>query len=168
MLELMDVTDGVVRVRMSGSCDGCAASEMTLRRGIEEALREGYPGFREVIAEEAGPRLLQIEELRRPVFADAGAVGTPGGLRSVTSDGTKVLLVNLAGEVYAFRDSCPLDGLPLEGGRLTDEGVLVCPWHNCAYDARSGKRIDDPDAKGLAVVPVAVADGLVRVAVNVA
>jgi len=55
----------------------------------------------------------------------------------------------------------------LEGGRLTAEGVLICPWHNCAYDGRSGKRADEPEEPGLAVVPVALEDGSVRVAVNV-
>src|SRR5687767_6947162 len=34
-LELLEVDDGVVHVRLSGSCSGCAASAMTLRRGVE-------------------------------------------------------------------------------------------------------------------------------------
>jgi nitrite reductase/ring-hydroxylating ferredoxin subunit len=48
--------------------------------------------------------------------------------------------------------------------------VLVCPWHNCAYDARSGKRADDEaGAESLAVVPIAVSPaGVLRVAANVA
>jgi Fe-S cluster biogenesis protein NfuA/nitrite reductase/ring-hydroxylating ferredoxin subunit len=171
-VELLGVEDGIVTVRMSGSCQGCAGSAITLRRGIEEALREHYPGFREVVGEEdgepAGPKLLQIEDLRRPVFEDAGAAGEPGELRAVETDGVNVLLANVTGEVYAFRNGCPVDGLPLEGGRLTGDGVLVCPWHNCAYDARSGKRIDEPGEPGLPVVPVAIEDGSVRVAVNVA
>jgi Fe-S cluster biogenesis protein NfuA/nitrite reductase/ring-hydroxylating ferredoxin subunit len=172
-VELLSVDDGVVTVRMSGACSGCAASAMTLRRGIEQALREHYPGFREVVAgegdgEPAGPKLLQIEDLRRPVFEDAGAAGEPGELRALDADGVNVLLANVGGEVYAFRNGCGVDGLPLEGGRLTAEGVLVCPWHNCAYDARSGKRIDEPGEPGLPVVPVALQDGSVRVAVNVA
>src|SRR5262245_21401594 len=53
-VELLEVESGVVKLRMSGACAGCAASAMTLKRGIEEALRAHYPGFREVIAEEAG------------------------------------------------------------------------------------------------------------------
>jgi Fe-S cluster biogenesis protein NfuA/nitrite reductase/ring-hydroxylating ferredoxin subunit len=166
-VELLSVDDGVVHVRMSGACQGCAASSMTLRRGIEEALRAGYPGFREVVAHEPeGPRLLQIEDLRRPVFADVEEP-QPGQVAARVVDDFPVLLVNLAGEVYAFRNGCAVDGLPLEGSRLTGEGVLVCPWHNCAYDARSGKRVDEPDEPGLAVVPVAVEDGRARVAVNV-
>jgi Fe-S cluster biogenesis protein NfuA/nitrite reductase/ring-hydroxylating ferredoxin subunit len=168
-VELVSVEDGVVRVRMSGACRGCAASAMTLRRGIEEALRDGYPGFREVVAEEPepGPVLLQLEDLRRPVFADVDAP-EDGAVRAVTLDSVPVLLVKTHGEVFAFRNGCAVDGLPLEGARLTGDGVIVCPWHNCAYDARTGKRVDDPAAAGLAVIPVALRDGAVQVAVNVA
>lgn len=168
-VELLSVEDGVVRVRMSGACQGCAASAMTLTRGIEEALRAGYPGFREVVAEEseAGPALLQLEDLRRPVFADVEAPAA-GELRALALDGVAVLLANVGGEVFAFRNGCAVDGLPLEGSRLTDDGVLVCPWHNCAYDARTGKRVDEPAEPGLAVIPVAARDGAVQVAVNVA
>ena len=53
-LELLDVEGGVVHVRMSGSCHGCAASAMTLRRGIETKLRERIPWFEEIVAHEPG------------------------------------------------------------------------------------------------------------------
>src|SRR5215210_2791952 len=150
-VELLAVEDGVVRVRMSGACHGCAASAMTLQRGIEEALRAGYPGFREVMAEEPepGPMLLQLEDLRRPVFADVEPPAA-GELRATMLDDVPVLLTSVGGEVFAFRNRCPVDGLPLEGSRLTDDGVLVCPWHNCAYDARTGKRLDDTGEAALA------------------
>src|SRR5262245_37050697 len=153
-VELLSVEDGVVRVRMSGSCQGCAASAMTLRRGIEEPLRAGYPGFREVVAEEpeAGPKLLQLDGVRRHVFADVEAPQS-GAVGARMLGEIPVLLVNLGGEVFAFRNGCALDGLPLEGSRLSDDGVLVCPWHNCAYDARTGKRVDDPVEAGRAVLP---------------
>jgi Fe-S cluster biogenesis protein NfuA/nitrite reductase/ring-hydroxylating ferredoxin subunit len=171
-VELLGVEAGVVRVRLSGACVGCAGSAITLKRGIEEMLRERYPGFRELVSEEPeqapGPQLLQIEDLRRPVFVDAGALPEPGELRAETVDDVPVLLVSVGGEPYAFKNGCSVDGLPLDGGRLTDEGVLVCPWHNCAYDARTGKRVDEPEQPGLAVVPVAVQDGALHVAVNVA
>jgi len=166
-VELLAVEDGVVHVRLDGSCVGCAGSAMTLRRGIEETLRASYPGFRELVAREAeqAPQLLQIQSLKRPLFVDAGL--PPDELRAVQVEGVGVLLANVGGEVYAFRNECPLDALPLEGGRLA-ESVLVCPWHNCAYDARTGKRVDDPGKPGLAAIPVAMLDGSVQVAVNVA
>lgn len=190
-LELLEVEDGVVHVRLSGSCDGCAGSTITLKRGVEEILREHYEGFKEVVAHEperngkeqngggGGPQLLQIEgltppseeKLRRPVFVDAGKLEelAPGEMKAVDVDGTSVLILNVKGEPYAFKNHCALEKrLPLEGGRLAGT-VLVCPWHNCAYDARSGRRADDePDAPGLTAVPVAINDGVLQVAVNVA
>src|SRR4051794_23296132 len=117
-VELLAVQDGVVRVRLQGACVGCAGSAMTLRRGIEEALREHFPGFREVVAEAApeptGP-LLQMATLRRPVFVDAGPQEglNEGELRTVDADGISVLLARHAGEFYALRDGCAVDGLPL-------------------------------------------------------
>jgi Fe-S cluster biogenesis protein NfuA/nitrite reductase/ring-hydroxylating ferredoxin subunit len=173
-VELLGVADGVVELRMSGSCAGCAASAMTLKRGIEEALRQHYPGFKEVVAEEdegqAAPQLLQIENLRKPVFVDAeaGASLAPGQLVATELDGIELLLANLEGEVYALRDGCPVDGNSLGGARLTPEGVIVCPWHNCAYDVRTGNRVDGEASDGLRVVPVAMRNGTVQVAVNVA
>jgi Fe-S cluster biogenesis protein NfuA/nitrite reductase/ring-hydroxylating ferredoxin subunit len=171
-VELLSVDDGVVRLRMSGACSGCAASAMTLKRGIETALRDHYPGFREAEAEEAepAPPLLQIENARRPDFALVDPADAPGAgeLSATEVAGVDVLMANVDGEVYAFRNACPVDGTPLEGGRLTPNGVLVCPWHNCAYDARSGTRIDDEGEQGLAPVPIAVRDGELQVAVNVA
>jgi Fe-S cluster biogenesis protein NfuA/nitrite reductase/ring-hydroxylating ferredoxin subunit len=169
-VELLDLNDGVVRLRMSGACHGCAASAMTLRRGIEAALRERYPGFKEVLAEEPEgeppPQLLQIENARRPEFVEVDARElAPGELGATEAGGVPLVLANVGGEIYAFKNGCPVDGMPLEGGRLTD-AVIVCPWHNCAYDARSGKRLDE-EGEGLTVVPVAMNDGAVSVAVNV-
>ena len=179
-LELLDVEDGVVHVRMSGACHGCAGSAMTLRRGIEQKLRERVASFREIVAHDPEPAggaggsgLLQISPMKRPVFADAGRLTdlAPGKLRVVDIDGVSVLIAEVGGEPYAFKNGCPLDPdrlMPLDGARLSG-AVIVCPWHNCAYDARSGKRADDmTEAPGLAVVPIAVRDGVLKVAVSVA
>ncbi|MEW6488825.1 MAG: NifU family protein [Thermodesulfobacteriota bacterium] len=47
--ELVDVTaDGVVKVRLKGACRGCPMSQMTLKRGIEAALKSAVPGVRSV------------------------------------------------------------------------------------------------------------------------
>ena len=200
-LELVDVQDGVISVRMSGACSGCAASAMTLKRGIEGKLRERLSWFQEVVAIEseddaaestgaslpllhiepmkpdaanggARTELLQIEKLRRPVFVDVGAFDEleAGMIKAVDVDGRSVIILRLDDEPYAFINVCPSAGarLPLDGARFTDR-VIVCPWHNCAYDARSGKRVDDaPDEPSLAVVPITVTDGILQVAANVA
>lgn len=44
-VSVLGVTDGVVRVELTGSCSGCTAAAITLRNGVEEALRDGLPGF---------------------------------------------------------------------------------------------------------------------------
>ena len=45
-IEVESITDGVVRVRMLGSCDGCPSSAATLTYGVEEALRKHWSDFR--------------------------------------------------------------------------------------------------------------------------
>lgn len=43
-IELVDVTDeGVVQVRLTGSCSGCPFSAMTLAFGVEKVLKESIP-----------------------------------------------------------------------------------------------------------------------------
>lgn len=167
-LDLVSVDDGVVRVTLSGACDGCAGSEVTLKRGVEEVLRERYPAFRELVAEEPKVVVLPLAGMRRPLFQEVDAAGLePGHMRAVEVDGISVLIANVEGELYALRNGCDVDGLALEGGRLSG-CVIVCPWHNCAYDARTGKRVDDSGSAGLVPVPVALRDDSVQVAVNVA
>ncbi len=49
-VELLDIEDGVVTLRMMGACGGCPMSTMTLKRGIEERLRSMVPGIQRVDA----------------------------------------------------------------------------------------------------------------------
>ena len=49
-VELIDVKDGVVSLRLTGHCAGCPMSTMTLKMGIERALREKVPEVKEVIS----------------------------------------------------------------------------------------------------------------------
>jgi Fe-S cluster biogenesis protein NfuA len=46
--ELVDVEDGVVRLRLLGACGSCPSSTITLKAGIERALLEEVPGVVEV------------------------------------------------------------------------------------------------------------------------
>jgi Fe-S cluster biogenesis protein NfuA len=49
-VELVDVEDGVVKVRLTGACSGCPMSQMTLKMGIERVLKQELPEIKEVIA----------------------------------------------------------------------------------------------------------------------
>lgn len=68
-VEVLDVTDGVVHVRLDGACRGCSASAATLRHGVEEALRTHLPGFRR----------LDVDEDDAPVHPPPGEPLSPAG-----------------------------------------------------------------------------------------
>lgn len=50
-VELVDVSeDGVVKVKLTGACGSCPMSQMTLKMGIEQALKQEIPQIKEVIS----------------------------------------------------------------------------------------------------------------------
>jgi Fe-S cluster biogenesis protein NfuA len=68
--ELLGVEDGIVRLRLEGSCAGCPSSAMTLKLAIEQAIFKVAPEVEEVRAEDAAPPaasasgLLQLEVVK--------------------------------------------------------------------------------------------------------
>ncbi|MGD0857431.1 MAG: NifU family protein [Dehalococcoidia bacterium] len=49
-VELVDVKDGIVSVKLKGACAGCPMSTMTLKKGIERFLKEKISAVKEVVA----------------------------------------------------------------------------------------------------------------------
>ncbi len=49
-VELVEVNDGVVKVKLTGACGGCAMATMTLKMGIERLLKQEIPEIKEVVA----------------------------------------------------------------------------------------------------------------------
>jgi len=50
-VELVDLTeDGVVKVKLTGACGICPMSQMTLKMGIEQALKQELPQIKEVVS----------------------------------------------------------------------------------------------------------------------
>ena len=47
-IELVDVIDGVVRVKLKGACAGCPMSAMTLKNGVERYLKSKISGIQRV------------------------------------------------------------------------------------------------------------------------
>ncbi len=71
-MEVLEVSDGVVRLRLMGSCDGCPSSTLTLTQGVEKILKERWPSFRGIEVEGAEveetpkqQKLLSIQSMRR-------------------------------------------------------------------------------------------------------
>ena len=49
-VELVDASEGVVKVRLTGACGGCPMASMTLKHGVERVLKEQLPEVKEVVA----------------------------------------------------------------------------------------------------------------------
>ena len=49
-VELVEVNDGTVKLKLTGHCAGCPMASMTLKMGVERVVKERVPEVKEVIA----------------------------------------------------------------------------------------------------------------------
>jgi Fe-S cluster biogenesis protein NfuA/nitrite reductase/ring-hydroxylating ferredoxin subunit len=188
-VELLGVEDGVVRLRLAGSCDGCPASASTLELAIKEALEKAAPDLAglevEGLVEEMPPTsgidlpviqngnrdaaqsngdgLLQVQSSRW-LSLDAPKPSA-GEVSRVEVGGTAIALANVGESLLAFRDRCAACGEPIAAGRLKG-GVLGCP--SCErrfYLPRAGRSMDE-ERLLLEPVPLLESGGAVTVAVG--
>ncbi|MDQ3579242.1 MAG: NifU family protein [Actinomycetota bacterium] len=192
-VELLEVTDeGVVRVRLLGSCDGCASSSVTLSLAVEGAIEAAAPEIVSIevdttetdAAKDAGP-LISVDSLRSRLGAvkpdgvggawepaplltelEAGQVGT------FTLGGVSLLGCRLGTDLFVFRDHCPRCSSGMAGASLerrlgypVGDGVLRCPSCRSHYDVRLAGACLDVEGEHLAPLPLLVHDGVVTVAV---
>lgn len=191
-VRLLEVTDeGVVRLALLGSCDGCASSSVTLELAVDGAIRAAAPEIVRIDVEEPPPSpgagagaLIPVEQLtsRLRTHEGAGAVSwtaaagldelAVGGLRRTTVAGLDVLLCRLLSGVYAYRDACAGCGQPFEGAGLQrapavpGSAVLTCLGCGARYDVRgAGADLAEPD-RHLEPVPLLERDGVIELAVR--
>jgi Fe-S cluster biogenesis protein NfuA/nitrite reductase/ring-hydroxylating ferredoxin subunit len=181
-VQFLGVGDGVARVRLEGSCEGCPSSTMTLKLAIEEAVQKAAPELEGVEAEgvaEPPPKPTMafvaaptMRKKKQPEgngassWTPVGELDLPGGgmlAKEVT--GEPVLFLKLAGNLYAYRDVCPGCGTSLEQGELR-VADLTCSGCGQSYDARrAGRSLDHASRLHLEPVPLlAGEDGTVKVA----
>lgn len=173
-VELLAIDDGVVRLRLRGSCDGCPSSAATLKLAIEDAIEKAAPDIERIEAEGAtapsAPAVLQIEvspSVRR-TWAPAGAMADVNGGGPVLKDvaGQTMLFVRLDEKLYAYRPGCPGCGRTLGDGPL-DGRRLRCPTCGHVYDLRRAGRCEDARELHLDPVPLLRdGDGGYRVALT--
>lgn len=174
-VELLDVSGNEVFVRLHGM-ERTSMPAGAVRRDIETALSEGLIGFQVLTIGDRAPPLKASElvqlgglkSLNRPVYhvAFPADVLGPGELRAVAAGDEAVLIANVEGEYYGVADRCGESPLPLSFGAL-DGATIVCSWHGCRYDVRSGTRSDAAGGDRIRVYPVKVESGMVEVAVGV-
>ncbi len=187
-VELLGITDdGVVRLRLLGSCDGCASSSVTMTLAVQDAINQAAPeitGF-EVesprAAEGSGRPLLPLTVVGAVDGAwqplpDVSAL-SPGSLTAVTVDGVGfgALVCRIGDDLLAFRDACAGCGSGLGhavlerrlGGSRTD-AVLRCPACALAFDVRAaGTALDRTDLH-LEPLPLLTRHGRLEIAVPAA
>ncbi len=173
-VELLEVAGSEVFVKLHG-IDETSLPIDAIRHDIEAALREGPIGFQFLtFGERERPKpaaLVQLggrRPITRPIYHPVCAIDDvePGQMKAVDVQGHPVLLANVAGDIYAIANRCGETPLPLEFGTL-DGPTLLCTWHACQYDVRSGARIDDPEAPRLPVYPVRVDGEAILIAMGV-
>lgn len=185
-VELLAVEDGVVRLRMEGSCSGCPSSTVTLKLAIEDAIRKAAPDVEDieadgVDAEPSAPQLLQIEvsdalraksnatPSREPgwvAIEDAELVGT-GSTAMHEIGGEPVLLIRLTKGLYAYRPTCAACGANLDDAEVAG-ARLQCQNCGATFDVRRAGRSTDGSDVQLQPIPLLHdASGGVRVAMGV-
>lgn len=165
-VELVKVEGETVYVRLQGACSGCSLSAVTLKNGVEEAIKARIPEIEQVlmaedevvsgylplhVIDETG-NLEQSGWLQGPSISELEE-GLPFRFSREECDS---LLVWIDGKVMAFRNQCPHMGMPLDGG-LVDGSAITCPWHGFRFDLATGECFTAPHVQ-LEPFPVRVED----------
>jgi Fe-S cluster biogenesis protein NfuA/nitrite reductase/ring-hydroxylating ferredoxin subunit len=193
---LLGVTDGVVRLELSGSCRSCPSSSVTLELAVDEAVRAAAPEIEEidvVAAVQDAPHAAVLDSPHAAVpdsstviSADAlftrvragGPAGSwvavpelaglaPGEVGGFAVAGQAVLACRLGEDVLVYRDHCPGCENSMAGAVLAaDEAVLRCPVCRAHFDIVRAGARLDGPGH-LEPLPVLVRDGRLSVAIPV-
>jgi Fe-S cluster biogenesis protein NfuA/nitrite reductase/ring-hydroxylating ferredoxin subunit len=188
-VELIEVTgDGVARLRMLGSCDGCASSAVTLDLAVKDAVEAAAPEIVriEVVEDKAAaaavPGLIPVDSLTSrlrqedsggaPQWESIGAAADlpVDPLWSVRAGDLDVVVARIGQSLFAYRDSCGACGATLAAAtverRLGHAGaVLTCPGCRAHFDVqRAGAGIDDGSVH-LDPLPLLERNGVIEIAV---
>jgi Fe-S cluster biogenesis protein NfuA/nitrite reductase/ring-hydroxylating ferredoxin subunit len=181
---LLGVTpEGVVRLRLQGSCHGCPASAMTLKLASEEAIYAAAPDVTALDVEgvverpaKSAPGFIPLELVSapsRPAHSNGDRAGWMpvddlltlgrGRVRARDVAGRPVLFCRVDEAFYAYQDTCPSCGQKLDAARL-EATALACPACGQHYDVlRAGRGLDDPGLQ-LEPFPLLVEQGQAKVA----
>ena len=171
-MELVEIVDGTeARIRLEGSCDGCTHSDVTVRQGIETAIKEAVPAIErvKVVNGRRGDALVQLPGVDGSPFARAWQDAGPFDLheheiRAVELEEASVLLTVAKGQPKAYRNACAHLGMPLDGGAV-EGGVLTCPYHGFQFALASGECLTAPSIQ-LPTYPARVEAGRILVQVT--
>ena len=180
-VELLGISEGVVSLKLQGSCNGCASSAMTLKLAIEEAIYEAAPDVialqvEGVVAQRLPTELVQLNGSsgKNGSTQPADGKGTweevrglaslvNGAVRTLEVCGRQVLFCRLDETYYAYSDVCPECGDMMQFASL-ESASLVCPACGQRFDVmRAGRGLDKPNLY-LEPYPLLVEHGQAKIA----
>lgn len=174
-VEMVGIDEGVIHLKLEGSCHGCASSALTLKLAIEEAIYEIAPDVvaldvEGVVQQQTTPGLVKLQgKTASDNGGDAWAEVTGldslihGSARTIEVRGRPVLFCKLDETLYAYSSTCRECGKALEGA-VFDTNALTCPTCGSRYDVRrAGRGLDQPNTH-LEPFPLLVEQGIARVA----
>ena len=190
-VELIGVSDeGVVTLRMMGSCDGCPSSAVTLKLAVEGAIEAAAPeviridvvedsastktGTSGVIPVTALSSRLRSVDGPAAVWREVAEVAAlaSGHTMSISVEGQSILFCRVGKALYAYRDSCDtcassFSGAVLERalGSALGSAVLICPSCRAHFDVQKAGAATDAGLGHLAPLPVLDTDGVVQIAI---
>lgn len=177
-VELLGVDDGVARLRLEGTCHGCASSTLTLKYAIEREIAQAAPDLVDLIVDGLTPPpqqafipLTQIKQVNGTPAGGADPWKTITGLEPIVGDrvtmhsvgDAEVLFCRVGTATYAYREACPECGSSLRDGTLKTE-VLTCAACGQSYDVKhAGRRVGGAGA-GMTPIPLLEEAGQLKLA----
>jgi Fe-S cluster biogenesis protein NfuA/nitrite reductase/ring-hydroxylating ferredoxin subunit len=164
-IELLGFEDGVVKLRLEGSCKSCRASSSTLELAVRQALQEAAPDLlgmdvEGVVEEEDGAAGAGISGIPLPLASANGGpswhildITPPDALTTTDVDGMSLFVANVDGTLLAYRNSCASCGGDLAAAELAD-GALSCPACGRSYFLPQAGRSMDDDQLQLQPIPL--------------
>lgn len=172
-IELVKVEGDTAFVRLHGSCSGCSMSADTLRDGVGEAITSIVPEITRVEEVNDGP-VAGMVSLTVSAPSANGTDGDHGWFEGPAADDivegtaarfrageTDVLLLRTGDRIFAYRNECPHQGMPLHEGAV-DGDTISCPFHGFCFEVEGGECRTNPQVQ-LEPFPLRIVDGRVRV-----
>ena len=167
-VQVVSLQDGVARLRLQGTCNGCPSSAVTLELALKDAIAEACPDLLDLQVEGvvASPEHNVPIGSGGPRWRALNGFGAPGEGESKATelDGVFVIISKARGNLYAYRNECAACGLALEAGALED-GFLRCRLGH-RFDVRLAGRCPDNDDVHLEPLPLLAQGEVVKVSVR--
>lgn len=175
-VELLDISDGVVRLAFSGSCRSCPSSTATLELAVRDAICTAAPEIVRVEAVTVEPSsVIPADSLLSRVRAERREPTTwwavpelatlaPGDVAGFTASDVAVLACRVDESVLAYLDHCPECARSMAGASLSGT-VLRCPRCHARFDAVHAGTGIGGTVGHLRPVPVLARDGLLCMAI---